>query len=181
MGIASPVHKPLGTRGLWGVPGLKLPAGIQHLAHALIRERGVDRSKAIQMAIGIMRNWAAGKGDVTPKTRAAAIKALAELAAAQARARATPNKGVRTARRPAGTLVQLRRVPTAERQRLAVKGQALPGGGFPVKTEQDVRNALQAWGRSKPADRPALKRLLLRAARRLKLMSLMQRIQALTV
>lgn len=180
MGIASPIHKPLGTKGLWGVPGLKLPAGIQHLAHALMRKRGIDRSNAIQMAIGILRNWAAGKGEVTPKTRAAAIKALAELAAAQARARATPNKGARTSREPMGAVVQLRRVPTAERTRLAGKGQALPGGGFPVKTEQDVRNALQAWGRSKPADRPALKRLLLRAARRLNLTALIPRIQALT-
>src|SRR5207247_875649 len=39
---------------------------------------------------------------------------------------------------------------TAEmRRRAASKGQALPGGGFPIRNEQDLRNAIQAVGRAK--------------------------------
>lgn len=36
-----------------------------------------------------------------------------------------------------------------ERSEMADKGQALPGGGFPIKNEQDLKNAVQAIGRAK--------------------------------
>jgi len=36
-----------------------------------------------------------------------------------------------------------------ERQKLASKGQALPGGGFPVANVADLKNAIQAIGRAK--------------------------------
>lgn len=57
-----------------------LPKYIRMVAHALIRA-GKSRSQAIQMAIGIVRNWAQGKGNVSAKVRAAAAKAIAEYEA----------------------------------------------------------------------------------------------------
>lgn len=36
-----------------------------------------------------------------------------------------------------------------ERKDMAGKGQALPGGGFPIKNEADLKNAVQAVGRAK--------------------------------
>jgi hypothetical protein len=73
----SETHHPLGTHGLWGSKTEQLPAYIQNVAHALIRD-GHDESSAIAIAVGTMKRWAAGGGKVTPEVRAAAIKALAE-------------------------------------------------------------------------------------------------------
>lgn len=36
-----------------------------------------------------------------------------------------------------------------DRKQMASNGQALPGGGFPIKTVQDLKNAIQAIGRAK--------------------------------
>jgi hypothetical protein len=68
--------------------GGKLPSFVRAVAHALMRERGFPRSQAIQVAIGQMKNWASGRGDVTAKTRAKAAKAVAEWTALKAKAAA---------------------------------------------------------------------------------------------
>jgi hypothetical protein len=57
-----------------------LPKYIRMVAHAMMR-KGHTKSQAIRLAIGIVRNWASGKGDVSPKVRAAAAKAVAEFEA----------------------------------------------------------------------------------------------------
>jgi peptidoglycan hydrolase-like protein with peptidoglycan-binding domain len=62
----------------WVARGGGLPAYIQHVAHDLMEKRGKSESNAIQMAIGIVKNWASGKGKVDANTRAAAQKAVAE-------------------------------------------------------------------------------------------------------
>lgn len=36
-----------------------------------------------------------------------------------------------------------------QRDAAAKKGQAMPGGGFPIKNRQDLKNAIQAIGRAK--------------------------------
>lgn len=73
----STVHKPLGTHGLWGDKMAQLPAYIQNIVHAMIRD-GHDESEAIQLAIGAVKRWAEGGGKVTPEVRAAAAGAVAE-------------------------------------------------------------------------------------------------------
>jgi peptidoglycan hydrolase-like protein with peptidoglycan-binding domain len=65
-----------------------LPAYIQHIARDLMEKRGKSESQAVQMAIGIVRNWAAGKGNVDANTRAAAAKAVAQWEALKARNKA---------------------------------------------------------------------------------------------
>lgn len=62
-----------------------------------------------------------------------------------------------------------RDIPTEKRKELAKKGHTLKGSeSYPIETEGDLDNAYQSWGRCKPEDRPALKKLLLKEARRLK-------------
>lgn len=87
---ASTVHEPIGNPagpGLWHHKGRQLPAYIQHVAHHLIGQ-GHDESKAIEMAVGIVRNWAEGhdgRGNKThPDVQAAAAKAMAEWEALKA-------------------------------------------------------------------------------------------------
>lgn len=82
---------PLGEGKNWVTSVGGLPLFIRAVAHALIRN-GHSESQAIQIAVGVMKNWASGRGDVSAKTRAKAAKALAEWEAKKAAAHATPNK-----------------------------------------------------------------------------------------
>jgi peptidoglycan hydrolase-like protein with peptidoglycan-binding domain len=66
----------------------QLPAYIQHIALALVRKRGMPKSRAIAIAIGTVKRWARGGGDVDANTRAAAAKAVAEWEALKAKNKA---------------------------------------------------------------------------------------------
>lgn len=65
-----------------------LPPYVQHVAHALVKD-GKSESNAIQMAIGIIKNWAHGKGKVDSQTRAAATLALSQWTAMKAKSHAS--------------------------------------------------------------------------------------------
>lgn len=67
-----------------GGKGGELPRYVRIVARGLMK-KGHPRSQAIGMAIGILKNWASGKGEVTPKVRAAAAKAIAEWEAMKAK------------------------------------------------------------------------------------------------
>jgi hypothetical protein len=56
------------------------------------------------------------------------------------------------------------------RMELAKEGMALPDGSYPIVSEADLRNAIQAFGRAK--DKEAAKRHIMKRARALKLESL---------
>lgn len=91
----STVHSPLGKPGgpgLFKVKGMQLPAYIQNIAKALMRDQGMAMSHAIATAIAAVKRWARGGGNVSPEVRAAAAKAVAEWEGDKARANATPNK-----------------------------------------------------------------------------------------
>lgn len=90
--VASTVHEPVGNPagpGLWHHQGMQLPAYIQHVANRL-RDQGHGESNAVQMAVGIVKNWAAGHdghgNQVHPDVQAAAVKAVAEWEALKAAA-----------------------------------------------------------------------------------------------
>lgn len=69
-----------------------------------------------------------------------------------------------------------------ERRALAKKGKALSSGAFPISSEKDLANAVQAWGRSDDADKPALKRLMVKMAKKLGVgQGMLDRINALAV
>jgi hypothetical protein len=83
-------HEPFGKPGgpgLWHHKGKQLPAYIQHIAHALVRS-GHDESSAIAIAVGSVKRWASGGGNVDAGTRAAAAKAVGEWEAAKAESHA---------------------------------------------------------------------------------------------
>lgn len=79
----------LGPNGLWHTPSKKhplkekLPNYIEHIAHALIRDQGMEESQAIAYAVNAVKRWAAGDlhwghGKVHPEVQAAASRAVAE-------------------------------------------------------------------------------------------------------
>ena len=79
---------PLGTGENWITKVGGLNPFIRAIAHALERT-GHSESEAIQIAWGVVKDWAAGGGKVTPKTRAKAAEAVAEMEAKKAAAHAS--------------------------------------------------------------------------------------------
>ncbi len=79
----------------------QLPAYIQNIRNALMRERGMPQSKATAIAISRVKAWAAGGGDVGPEVKAAAAKAVAEWEAMKARAHAVKEAPTFGAKPPA--------------------------------------------------------------------------------
>jgi hypothetical protein len=65
-----------------------LPEFICEVARSIHEKRGKSISNAIQIAVGVVKNWASGQGDVNPDTRAKAARAVAEWNAKRARAKA---------------------------------------------------------------------------------------------
>lgn len=148
-----------------------LPHYIQHVAHALVKN-GHDTSKAISMAVGIVRNWAEGKGHVHPAIKAAAAKAIAEWEAKRGAAHATSAaKSVAKVGEDWSDLTPVRRVEEAyfvlldvgsglggerlgemlaeaklsskARDALAASDFAIPGKrAYPIHDESHARNAL---------------------------------------
>jgi hypothetical protein len=54
-----------------------------------------------------------------------------------------------------------------ERMKLAESKKALPDGSFPIRNVNDLRNAIQAYGRSKPGKRGVVRRHIAKMARQL--------------
>lgn len=52
-----------------------------------------------------------------------------------------------------------------KRQKLAAEKKALPDGSYPIVSVDDLKNAIQAYGRSKPGKRSAVRRHIVRRAR----------------
>jgi hypothetical protein len=55
---------------------------------------------------------------------------------------------------------------TAERRKLADEGKALPDGSFPIRNREDLRDAVQSFGRAK--DKAEAKRWIKKRARELR-------------
>src|SRR5882724_8354982 len=89
-GELSTAHHPLGPGELWHQKdkSIQLPAYIQNIASALERS-GHDESSAIAIAVGTVKRWSGGGGNVSPEVKAAAEKALAEWEALKSRAKST--------------------------------------------------------------------------------------------
>jgi hypothetical protein len=67
--------------------------------------------------------------------------------------------------------VAKRDVSDKERERLAAEGKAMPDGSYPIANEEDLKNAIQAFGRAK--DPEAVKRHIISRARSLGLTDLL--------
>jgi hypothetical protein len=55
-----------------------------------------------------------------------------------------------------------------EREKLAEKGEALPDGSYPIRNVDDLKNAIQAYGRSKESDRAKVRKHIQKRASALK-------------
>src|SRR5215471_14438060 len=100
--MAGLAHEKVGhtEQGLWHHKGWQLPAYIQHVANDLISS-GHSESRAIEMAVGIVRNWAHGHDGhghaIHPDTAAKAAAAIAEWDALKAKAAASKASSSRRA------------------------------------------------------------------------------------
>lgn len=89
--MAGPGHEKVGHtgQGLWHHKGWQLPAYIQHVANDLIAS-GHGESHAVEMAVGIVKNWAHGHDGhghaVHADTQAKAAAAITEWEALKAKA-----------------------------------------------------------------------------------------------
>jgi len=167
-------HRKLGRPGgpgLWKHQGWQLPAYIQNVAHGILRT-GKTKSQAIQIAIGKIKDWARGGGDVGPEVVAAAQKALAEWEALKARAAKMAN----LSNVSDGAMVRAIELATVSystgpskqaRAEAQSKGQAFKSGRFPIRNLSDAKKAIHAFGRARPEDKPALKRFIIRRLRAL--------------
>lgn len=77
---------PEGTN--WVQEGGGLPEYICRIARSIHAKRGKTISNAIQIAIGVVKRWAKGVGDVDAGTRAKAAAAVTEWEALKAKAHA---------------------------------------------------------------------------------------------
>lgn len=151
---ASTIHKPFGSPsgpGLWHHKGLQLPAYIQSVAHHLVTQ-GHDESKAIEMAVGIVKNWAEGHDGhghrVHPDVQAAAVKAVAQWEAGKAKSKV--RRSAVTITRDAMATADINNLPDSD------FGYIEPGGTkdasgrtvprslrhFPLNDADHIRNAL---------------------------------------
>lgn len=58
-------------------------------------------------------------------------------------------------------------VSDAARRAAAAKGDAMPGGRFPIRNKTDLANAIRAVGRAPASDRDAVRRFIIRRAKAL--------------
>ena len=67
----------------------------------------------------------------------------------------------------AAAVAEFKQFSEEERKALAKKGQALPDGSYPIRNESDLKNAIQAYGRSNPEDRAKVRTHIRKRARAL--------------
>lgn len=60
-----------------------------------------------------------------------------------------------------------KKIGTEARKKAAQQGQALPDGSYPIRNKDELRRAIQSFGRSKPGDRAKVKRHIIKRARAL--------------
>jgi hypothetical protein len=68
----------------------------------------------------------------------------------------------------AAAVAELSKISEEERMKLAEEGKALPDGAYPIRNVEDLKNAIQAYGRSKPSERKMVRKHIIKRARQLK-------------
>jgi hypothetical protein len=105
-----------------------------------------------------------------PEALAAAAKAKFDLLRAE-RAAVFAVKSAELSNKIHGYVDSLA-ITKAERDTAAKKRQALPDGSYPIRNEEDLSNAVQAFGRAKEEDRGKVRRHIMRRAKALGKMDL---------
>jgi hypothetical protein len=78
-----------------------------------------------------------------------------------------PELSVRDRAVAAAASLEFKQFSPEEREELSKKGQALPDGSYPIRNESDLKNAIQAYGRSNPEDRAKVRTHIRKRARAL--------------
>ena len=68
---------------------------------------------------------------------------------------------------PAEAELSKQPVSTERRKAMASKGQAMPGGKFPIADVEDLKRAIKSYGRAKESDRAKVRRHIIKRARAL--------------
>lgn len=68
----------------------------------------------------------------------------------------------------AAAVAELAKISEEERMDLAKEGKALPDGSYPIRNVDDLKNAIQAYGRSKSSERKMVRKHIIKRARQLK-------------
>lgn len=135
-----------------------LPDYIQHVAHGILRSDPAGGvSGAIQKAVGVVKNWAAGQGKTDATTKAAAAKAVAEweaLKAKNAAKGAARESWIEEADHYYGTLSDERLAERDAMGRIVVYEREYGVDGMIALMGPALLEAAQAW---KPTLKPALK------------------------
>lgn len=131
---------------------------IQHVASHFIDSH--SEAGGIALAIGIIRNWAAGKPSggekkVHPDTVAAAQKALDEWEALKAKAKTVKSTKHFADDSPAVELASAN-ISQGQRDKMQSQGATMNDGSFPIPSVKFLRKAIQSFGRCPPDKRDAL-------------------------
>ena len=68
----------------------------------------------------------------------------------------------------AAAVAELAKISEKERAELAEEGKALSDGAYPIRNVEDLKNAIQAYGRAKPSERSEVRKHIIKRARQLK-------------
>ena len=68
----------------------------------------------------------------------------------------------------AAAVAELAKISQDERMKLAKDGKAMPDGAYPIRDVEDLKNAIQAYGRAKASERREVRKHIMKQARRLK-------------
>ena len=68
----------------------------------------------------------------------------------------------------AAAVAELAKISQEERMDLAKEGKALPDGAYPIRNVEDLKNAIQAYGRAKRSERRMVRKHIIKRARQLK-------------
>lgn len=68
----------------------------------------------------------------------------------------------------AAAVAELAKISEDERMALAKEGKALPDGAYPIRNIEDLKNAIQAYGRAKASERRMVRKHIMKRARQLR-------------
>lgn len=145
-----------------------LPRFIRRVAKHIMADSGYTTSRAIAAAVSQTKKFAA-KGN--PEAIAAVAQWERMKASAGSIKLAVPVRGADGKTRFVDSMdeaVKYKSGPSqAARATAQKKGQAFKSGRFPIRSVEDAKKAIKAYGRAKPEDKPALKRFIIRRLRAL--------------
>ena len=68
----------------------------------------------------------------------------------------------------AAAVAEMAKISQDERMQLAKEGKAMPDGAYPIRNVEDLKNAIHAYGRAKASERRAVRKHIMKQARKLK-------------